>query len=590
MPLATLQYSEGTIQSPQHTQSSETCFVETDNVHFPDGNLTNLPSYDLQTLLLDYGNIQGVCRAIFASASKASRANYLFATHSNLYALRADKTSNITPLKTVGATLGNNPLATVNAQKTLTITQSAHGLNVGDRIKLSGAITTGGVAINYLNNEHIVASVINANSVTIALDVVATSTATGGGAAVQIFKQIATGNPYQELASGWGYGLFGIGVLGVGGFSLSDQQYPRISSMDNFGSDILYCAGDYDAGDGQKIYSWNGDNNVAPTQLLNAPTDCQWVMTVNNCVVALCGSKIKISEYGDATAWSGQTYAEFEVQRSKLLISGFSVGDKEAIIFAPEPYLLRSINGIWDLVELGSDYPIIAPRACCQFNDGLIWYCDDGNFYFYGGGSVERIVNAQNGEYIRRNINKNAIWTCFMMHDQKHDQAWLFFPTGASKNPNEQVIINLRHYKGSVAPSFTLGELGRTAAQLPSIIDNVFYMANENIVYSHFIRGSSNKPWKAKTAYFYFDKQTRAKLMRIIPDIFRNGDITCKVWGRENPQSPEIDYGDFIMALSSNNLSVIGAGRLIALEFRGACDVMLASAQMDVRFQGTGMQ
>jgi len=484
-------------------------------------------------------------------------------------------------------TLGTDPLSVTDTETAVVVTYTDHGFTVGDRFMLQGATATGGVTAATLNAEHIVTVVTDANTFEFEATA-ATSTTTGGGSVVRIYRQIAAGIDVQQLNSGWGYGIFGLGIFGIGGFSDTEQAYPRIASFDNFGNDIVFCPGDYNEGDGQKIYFWNQDTDIAPTVLTNAPTNCNWTFVLNNAVVALCDSQVKVSEIGNATVWSGLTTYSVTVQRTSRLLSGFPVGEKQAVIFAPDPYLLRFVGGEWDFVELGIEFAIAAPNAACKYKDGLLWYGEDGNFYFFNGSNVQTIKNEQNGEYIWENINRNAIWTTFMMADQKHSQAYLYFPTGSSDNPNEYVIFNSG--AGDIPSSFTLGEQDRTSCQKPAIIDTQFYMMNQSDAYSHFQSGTSEFAWSAKSAYFYINGVNRFKLTSIMPDMYRSGSVNIQIYSKETPQGTEVSNGTYTLTTADGYKTVRGAGKLMALEFSGSSDVTLQGAKLDFRAMGGGLR
>ena len=588
MALAQWKYTEGTIKNPQHTKSSEVCFTETSLVHFPDGKLTPIPAFVASTTA---GSIVGRCRSIFAATLNTTNyvgSHFLFGTHSRLFAEFKSRYYNITPLVTTAtATLGANPLSVTNTLTAMTVTYTAHGLAIGDRIKLSGATAVGGVLVGAINKEHIVATVPTANTFTITVTA-ATSTATGGGAAIEIFKQIAAGNEYQAFKKGFGAGLFGRGLFGRSRTSNFTPTYPRIWSFDKFGNNIVMCAGDYATGDGQKLYIWSGDNTTAPIVITNAPTDCQWVLVASSSIIALCGNVIKISDdKGDETDWTGGSSNLLTVRDSVKLLSGVKFGDKSAIIFAPSPYLLTFAGDRWDLLALGEEYPIAAPQAFAQYRDGIIWYSVDGNFYFYNGSTVERIVNYQNGEYIRDRLNQNAIWTCFMMRDQKHNQSWLYYPANTSQDPNEYVIINPREYRGGVPPSFTLGTQSRTAAQRPNAISGKYYTIDNATSYSSFTNQVVAFAWEAICAFFFIDRNVRMRLNYLMPNSYTAGQYDITVYGKENPQGTESTYGTFAIVASTSRRVVKGAGRLMAFKFAGTGDATIIDMDMEVQAQGT---
>ena len=81
--------------------------------------------------------------------------------------------------------LGSNPIATSSGSGTVTITDAGHGLSLNDKIILNSASTVGGLSTVVLNNQHIVASITDANIYTITLADLATSSTTGGGVTVK---------------------------------------------------------------------------------------------------------------------------------------------------------------------------------------------------------------------------------------------------------------------------------------------------------------------------------------------------------------------------------------------------------------------
>ncbi len=85
----------------------------------------------------------------------------------------------------VGATgtLGTNPFATTSGSRIVTVTSTAHGLSNTFTVSFTGATATGGIPAVDLNTTHTISNV-TANTYTIITANAATSTTTGGGAAV----------------------------------------------------------------------------------------------------------------------------------------------------------------------------------------------------------------------------------------------------------------------------------------------------------------------------------------------------------------------------------------------------------------------
>lgn len=473
----------------------------------------------------------------------------------------------------VHAILGSNPLSVTSGSAIVTVSYTAHGLSVGDRVRLFNASDVGGItASTYINIEHIVATTPNANSFTIVVGTNASSTATGGGSAVSFNKQIAAGNLDQGAAVGYGSGVYGEGVYGVGGESTSAQAFPRIWSFDDFGSEIVMCPGDYYAGDGQKIYLWDGNVAIAPQILPNAPTDANWVFVANNSIVALRGLNLSISEIGDGTVWDGITTYSATVRGVWKLISGVERNDKTAIIAAPgRTYILRYVGGgdLWDFSVL-VDEGFIAPCAYAVVNDVLCWRSSRG-FYAFDGGQPVKVENAQNYDWIIKNTNMAQAWKCHAVADSDYGQVYHYFPTGDELEAGDYVIHNLR------GNHWTLGRMQRTAGQRPAMLDSSFIMTDAGTdstvfdIYRHFTTGAVTFNWYAETAMAYFGDGSKVYCsFGVVPDSNMDGSVIFTPYGRLYPQSPKIEYTSVTINSDTKQATIKQSGRLLGYKISGS--------------------
>ena len=79
--------------------------------------------------------------------------------------------------------LGSNPFVVTNGSATITVTQSSHGLVVGNRVQFSGSAAVGGITPNGVDMA--ILTVADANTYTVAFTSAASSGATGGGSSVK---------------------------------------------------------------------------------------------------------------------------------------------------------------------------------------------------------------------------------------------------------------------------------------------------------------------------------------------------------------------------------------------------------------------
>lgn len=164
-----------------------------ENIRFQDGKPQKIGGWNEQTFDGEM-TIEGKIRSIYSTVF-SNRVQTIIGTHQKLYNVSGSTLTNITPattssvavansLATHYATLANNPISTVNGSNTVTVADTEAAKFVpGDIVNLSGATAVGGVGALALNTIHMIRS-IGVNSYTFRVSAAATSTATGGGAAV----------------------------------------------------------------------------------------------------------------------------------------------------------------------------------------------------------------------------------------------------------------------------------------------------------------------------------------------------------------------------------------------------------------------
>ena len=183
--------------------------------------------------------------------------NYLaFGTHLKLYVNLGGLYYDITPLRTT-ATLGTDPIATVDGTAVITVTATGHGAVVGDYVTLAGSDALNNITAAEVNTEHRIVALGDPNGaspddkfrVVCADKAGATDTAAGGTGITAAF-QINTGLDVYVEGSGWGSGTWGAGGWGsVDAIGQATQL--RLWSLANFGDDLVACARQGD------IYYWD---------------------------------------------------------------------------------------------------------------------------------------------------------------------------------------------------------------------------------------------------------------------------------------------------------------------------------------------
>jgi len=155
------------------------------------------------------------------------------------------------------------------ASKLVVVTHALHGVDVNTYVTFTNAaaVTVGGVAIISLippttyATEYEVVNIIDVNTYSIIASTIATSTASGGGAATSAAYQINAGSNVYSTGSGFGGGTWGTTGYGTSATITSTQQL-RLWSNDNFEDNLLLNPR------GGALYYWAKDIATYPRAVL----------------------------------------------------------------------------------------------------------------------------------------------------------------------------------------------------------------------------------------------------------------------------------------------------------------------------------
>jgi hypothetical protein len=211
----------------------------------------------------------GTCRKMYDWSSLVGGSYLAIPTNIKFYVDNSSDIIDITPLRR-SVTLANDPIATTDTSGTIVITDINHGAVAGDYVTLAGSSNVNGILTTSLNKEHIVSNVINANAYSIVSNGTATSTGSGGGAAVTAKYQFHPGTTTSVTFQGWGSGPWG-GVSGSYGWGSGPNTtlttyYSGLWSVDNYGEDMIACPRDLTNG------TMLGSNPISVTSASNTVT------------------------------------------------------------------------------------------------------------------------------------------------------------------------------------------------------------------------------------------------------------------------------------------------------------------------------
>lgn len=370
--------------------------------------------------------------------------------------------------------------STINfATQQLIINLVAHGLNIGDRIKITGATSTGGIPAASINLENTVSKIISPNQFIITTNTFATSLVTsGGGASAALQRQIESGNCNQSRGMGYGGGPYGVGLYGVPKIFTTGVQHPRIWSMDTFGTQVILTPG------GQRpIYVWDGNIAQSPTILTNSPAAVNWVFESNGQVCALGANGVlnafTTSDVRNGTVWtpgpsnyafntslegSGGLIAQAQARNTSLLFTSSKV---YSAVFVDVPQ-------IWYIQEIFNSDGLIGPRAQVEIEDVVFWQ-GYGDWYVFNGSTVNILSDNTVKRYVLDRLNYSQTDKIFARPNPAYNEVWWFYPSGSDMEPNDYVIYNY------VENHWTIGNWRRTAASRPPYVAVSPLMIESNI-------------------------------------------------------------------------------------------------------------
>lgn len=266
MPLQKLELRPG-VNRESTTYANEGGFYSCDKVRFRSGFAEKIGGWINQSTY----TYSGVCRSLFNWITLTSDNLLGLGTNQKFYVELNGIYHDITPLA-YSETLPNNPFATTNGSYLVTVTTSApHSLAIGTHVTFSGVSGSGVVNGITLNGSFEIISTPTASSYTIIGATVATSTGSGGGAAVLAAYDLNAGNATFSLGLGWGGGPWGFGGWGIGS-TVSTQI--RLWSQDNDNENLLLNPRS------GPIYYWQKDTSTWSRAItLNAYTNTQVKLT-----------------------------------------------------------------------------------------------------------------------------------------------------------------------------------------------------------------------------------------------------------------------------------------------------------------------
>lgn len=504
-------------------------------------------------------------------------------------------------------TLGANPLAVTASSPIVTVTETAHGMLTGTAVTISGAVAVGGIA----PNGSFSITVINANSYKYTFPSSATSTASGGGAAVIATAPEVGGGAAVVVApqkvftagaiNGTGGTGFSTGAYSVGGYSEPSTAdfFPRTWSQGAWGQNLLANPR------GGSIYHWLNDLAVRATPLANAPRQVTYMVVAPQDQVFAMGCNeevsgrfnpvcIRHSGVRKNTDWkteAGSTAREYVLPGGGRIVAGRVIGAYLLVWTNHSLFLgtfVGSLQQVWRFDRVAEKCGLIGPNAAVVVNQAAYWLGVDRQFYRYVlGGGVEPIP-CPIRETLSNNLTPSQADKVVASSNSRFSEVRFDYPDRRDGTENSRYVAF-----SLVGQGWYRGWMARTAFVDAGPSPDPIGVAPDGAAYWH-ERGASadGQPlaWSVETADQYLSEEQSSLLLGLWPD-FKDqiGPVHVTVISRLKPQAAEVVRGPFGMAVGDDKLDLRCSGRLFRLRFAGNSGPTFARlGQISVELAPTG--
>jgi len=500
-------------------------------------------------------------------------------TASKLYSV-GDVVDDITPLAGSGSL--TDPFSTTDTLTTVTVADTAHGLEAGAIAIFSGATAVGGITVS---GSYPVASVIDANSYTITHSAPATSTAGPGGGTVGYEYEINPGlveSAYEDsllllsgdmtdgddlllLSGDMTDGDDGLLLSGdIGRFGVLNEM--RYWSLDTYGSFLLALPS------GGTLYQWDQVSADARAEAVaNAPTARAMFVTSERFPIMLGTDnpmKMEWPDQDDITDWTpsaSNTANTRTLRGGSKLMGGANLSELINIVWSDTTAFLMQYTGsefVYDTRPIASGAGLIAPGAFAVARGGAYWMSKSG-FLSYSGGLSSIQNSADILDYVLRAMDADYAEKMWCGYNPKFNEVWWGYVSSGYTEPNRYVAVSLDSF------AWTTGRLVRTAASHHESPAGSSIMAgSDSIIYRHEVgvngAGLAIESYVESGLVALRGLDRDAEFFSFIPDFSRQtGDVTVDLVTYENPRSQALhDSVSLTVSDTSEGVDTRLSGRL----------------------------
>jgi hypothetical protein len=510
-------------------------YIDSQWIRFVDGQPEKIGGFEQWNEPGD--ELTGRCRSILCWQDFNYNIWHAFGCHDRLVAFDQDKVkTNITPYVETG-TLAN-PFTTTSGSAIVNVSDTAHGLVIGQYVNFSGASAVGGITID---GEYDVTSVVDANNYTITHSVAAGSSAgPGGGASVAFSYELAAGNINVTNGGGWGIGRWGEDTWGTERSSTTYIQFPRLWSLDQYGQYLLAMPS------GGGLYQWDVNPSNRAALVTNAPATGLYMFVTSERMVVVLGAdgdfmEMKWCDDDDNTVWTpadSNTANIRRLQEGSRLMAGTRLVQQVNLVWSDTAiYLMQFVptNTVYSIRMIAKTCGLIGPQAFCVA-DGVAFWMSSNTFYMYSG-QLQEIPRYEEIEPIFDEINNDQRFKITCYYNPIHREVWWLYPSGTSQEPDRYVFVSLKTW------DWHTGTFDRTAFGLRNPLGQYVLLATDasGVIYQHETGVDADgiaQDWYLESGFMDIENgNSGLNIDGYVPDFFRrSGTVDITFTSRDLPE------------------------------------------------------
>jgi hypothetical protein len=443
------------------------------------------------------GTFLGVCRALVGWRTLTGTLLLGVGTNLKYYLNRGGGYYDITPLRLTTAA-GDVTFAATSGSSIITVTHTAHGASIRDFVTYSGAVSLGGeITAPVLNTEHQIVSVVDVDTYTIDVGVLADGLDIGDGGIAAIGEyQVPVGLDTAVIGRGWGAGGWGSSPWGGPASTAIAGAQLRLWTHTAYGEDLVY------APRGGNVFYWDASLGITTRGVsLASRPNANRAPTLANIVVLserdrhliVFGTDdefspgimdpllIRFSSQESLTDWESRpnnTAGSLRIGSGSEIVAAVPTKQLVLVITDVSVHNLQFIGPpfTFGLTAVAAGTSIAGPNAAVAVGDEVFWM-GKGEFYRYNG--LVQQIPCTVKSYVFDDVNAPQYAKVFAGHNAAFGEVWWFYPSAAGDNNDRYVVYN---YLQSV---WYYGAMARTAWMDRGVFQNPIAAAPDHKLYYH---------------------------------------------------------------------------------------------------------